>query len=87
VRDGTGLIVRAYASPLRYVIDDVPTRNILYGVGFVDLRAQPADETGSVDQAALDQYTFIRRSYLQRRDTWCTTAGRRRQERKTDDVR
>jgi len=67
-RDGTGLIVRAYASPLSYVIVDVPTRNILYGVGFVDLRAQYIDLDRMVDQAAIDKYTFIRRSYLQRRE-------------------
>jgi len=67
-RDGTGLIVRAYASPLSYVIVDVPTRNILYGVGFVDLRAQYLDLDRMVDQAAIDKYTFIRRSYLQRRE-------------------
>ena len=68
VRDGTGLIVRAYASPLSYVIVDVPTRNILYGVGFVDLRAQYLEADRLVDQAAIDKYTFIRRSYLQRRE-------------------
>jgi len=68
VRDGTGLIARAYASPLSYVIVDVPTRNILYGVGFVDLRAQYLETDRLVDQAAIDKYTFIRRSYLQRRE-------------------
>jgi phospholipid-binding lipoprotein MlaA len=68
VRDGTGLIVRAYAGPLSYVIVDVPTRNILYGVGFVDLRAQYLEADRLVDQAAIDKYTFIRRSYLQRRE-------------------
>ncbi|HEY1327010.1 MAG TPA: VacJ family lipoprotein [Casimicrobiaceae bacterium] len=67
VRDGTGLIVRAYASPLSYVIVDVPTRNILYGVGFVDYRAQALEAEKLVDQAAIDRYTFIRRAYLQRR--------------------
>jgi phospholipid-binding lipoprotein MlaA len=67
VRDGTGLIVRAYASPLAYVVTDVPVRNILYGVGFVDARAQALQSESFVDQAALDRYTFIRRAYLQRR--------------------
>jgi phospholipid-binding lipoprotein MlaA len=68
VRDGTGLIVRAYASPLSYVIVDVPTRNILYGIGFVDYRAQALEAEKLVDQASIDKYTFIRRAYLQRRD-------------------
>ena len=66
-RDGTGLIVRAYASPLSYIVTDVPVRNILYGVGFVDARAQALQGESFVDQAALDRYTFIRRAYLQRR--------------------
>ncbi len=68
VRDGTGLVVRAYASPLSYVITDVPVRNIFYAVGFVDARAQALQAESFVDQAALDRYTFIRRAYLQRRE-------------------
>jgi len=67
VRDGTGTIVRAYAWPVTYV-PDVPTRNILYAIGFVDARAQALQAESLVDQAALDRYTFIRRSYLQRRE-------------------
>jgi phospholipid-binding lipoprotein MlaA len=67
VRDGTGLIARAYASPLSYVVVDVPTRNILYGIGFINYRAQALDAEKLVDQAAIDPYTFIRRAYLQRR--------------------
>ena len=68
VRDGTGLIVRAYASPLSYVVVDVPTRTILYGIGFVDARAQLLKGESIVEGAALDRYTFIRRAYLQRRE-------------------
>ena len=67
VRDGTGTIVRAFVGPLTYV-PDVPTRNILYAIGFVDLRAQALQAESLVDTAALDRYTFIRRSYLQRRE-------------------
>jgi phospholipid-binding lipoprotein MlaA len=66
VRDGTGLVARAYSGPISYV-SDVPTRNILYGVGAVDLRAQALSAESVIDQAALDRYTFIRRAYLQRR--------------------
>jgi phospholipid-binding lipoprotein MlaA len=66
VRDGTGLIVRAYASPLKY-LPDVSTRNILYGIGFLDARAQALQAETFVEGAALDRYTFIRRAYLQRR--------------------
>jgi len=67
VRDGTGLIVRFYAGPVGF-IPDVPTRNVLYGVGAVDLRAQALGPESLIDQASLDRYTFIRRAYLQRRE-------------------
>jgi phospholipid-binding lipoprotein MlaA len=66
VRDGTGLIVRAYATPIGY-IHDVSTRNILWGIGFLDARASALQAESLVEQASLDRYTFIRRSYLQRR--------------------
>ena len=46
----------------------MPLRNVLYGIGYVDLRAQALDARALVDQAALDRYTFIRRAYLQRRE-------------------
>ena len=66
MRDGTGWIIRAYTTPVGY-IPDVPTRNILWAIGFVDLRASALQAESLVDQASLDKYTFIRRSYLQRR--------------------
>lgn len=66
VRDGTGLIVRAYTTPIGY-IPDVATRNILWGIGFLDARAAALQAESLIDQASLDRYTFIRRAYLQRR--------------------
>lgn len=66
VRDGTGLVVRAYAGPVGF-ISDVPVRNSLYAIGAVDLRAQAADALSIADTAALDKYVFIRNAYLQRR--------------------
>ena len=54
VRDGTGWIIRAYATPIGY-IPDVPTRNILWGIGFVDARASALQAESLVDQAALDR--------------------------------
>ena len=66
-RDGTGWIVRAaVGGPVGY-IPDVPVRNIIYGVGAVDLRAQLMETSKLVDTAALDRYLFIRNAYLQRR--------------------
>ena len=67
VRDGSGTLVRAYLSPIGQ-IDDVAARNSLYGLGFVDLRASALQTESVLTQAALDPYTFIRRSYLQRRE-------------------
>jgi len=67
VRDGAGMAVRFYASPVGSAIGHVPTRNIVYGLGAVDIEAQALDAQKLVDQAALDKYSFIRRSYLQRR--------------------
>jgi phospholipid-binding lipoprotein MlaA len=66
VRDGTGLAIRGYLSPVGY-LSDVPARNVLYGIGALDLRAQALSTESMIDQAALDRYTFIRRAYLQRR--------------------
>jgi len=66
VRDGSGWIIRAYTTPVGY-IPDVPTRNILWGIGFLDLRASALQTESLLEQASLDKYTFIRRSYLQRR--------------------
>ena len=66
VRDGSGWVIRAYTTPVSY-IPDVPTRNILWSIGLLDLRASALGTEKLVEQAALDPYTFIRRSYLQRR--------------------
>ena len=67
VRDGTGWIIRLYTTPVGW-IDNVALRNTIWGVGWVDLRAQLLETQTLVDRAALDPYTFIRRSYLQRRE-------------------
>ena len=65
-RDGAGWITRLAIGPVGY-IPDVPVRNILYGTGAVDVRAQYMGATKMVDTAALDRYLFIRNAYLQRR--------------------
>ena len=66
VRDGTGSLVRIALGPVGY-IHDVPLRNSIYGVGYVDLRSQLLESGSVVDTAALDRYLFIRNAYLQRR--------------------
>ncbi len=67
VRDGTGFGIRAYLSPIIY-INSWEARTALFGLGYVDARAQALEAQSLVERAALDPYTFIRRSYLQRRE-------------------
>jgi phospholipid-binding lipoprotein MlaA len=66
VRDGSGVLLRIAVGPVGF-LPDVPVRNSLYGLGYVDLRAQALAAGELVDTAALDRYLFIRNSYLQRR--------------------
>jgi len=67
VRDGTGSILRYWYSPTN-LIPNVPVRNVIYGFGAVDGRARLLDASSLLDQASIDPYTFVRRSYLQRRE-------------------
>ena len=66
VRDGTGTLVRLFIGPVGY-IPDVPLRNSIYGVGYVDLRAQALSTESVLDTAALDRYRFLRNAYLKNR--------------------
>ena len=66
VRDGSGWLLRAYASPVAH-IGDAPTRDGLVALNLLDLRASALQAESLVNQAALDPYAFIRRAYLQRR--------------------
>ena len=45
----------------------MPLRNSIYGLGYVDLRAQALDAGEVVSTGALDRYLFIRNAYMQRR--------------------
>lgn len=67
VRDGTGFGIRVYLSPINY-INSWEAETVLFGFSYVDARAQALEAQQLVERAALDPYTFIRRSYLQRRD-------------------
>jgi phospholipid-binding lipoprotein MlaA len=66
VRDGAGWIVRAYAAPTLY-IRDVALRNSLWGLGYVDTRAQLLNAENVLDAAALDKYLYLRNAYLRSR--------------------
>jgi phospholipid-binding lipoprotein MlaA len=66
VRDSFGLVADVYGNPIGYM-HDVGWRNSLWGVSFLDARANLNDASNLLDTAALDRYTFVRESYLQRR--------------------
>lgn len=66
LRDTVGFAFDSYVDPVMRV-EDIPTRNVLAGVRFIDLRASmlPADKV--VEEAAFDKYNYIRDAYLQNR--------------------
>ena len=66
VRDGTGFVLRVLWSPTTE-IPDVAVRNVIYGLGGIDLRAGALGASSLISEASLDPYTFVRRAYLQRR--------------------
>jgi phospholipid-binding lipoprotein MlaA len=66
VRDGTGWLVRIYANPIGY-IDDIRLRNSLYGLNYLDTRAQLLSVEGVLEAAALDKYRYLRNAYLRAR--------------------
>jgi phospholipid-binding lipoprotein MlaA len=66
LRDGTGAIAEAFASPTDYILP-VRARNTMTGVGAVDAMSKGVKLLEMVDATALDKYTFIRNAYLQAR--------------------
>jgi len=66
LRDGTGTAVRFFLSPIGY-INEIPVRNTLYGIGYLDTRAQALSAESVLDTAALDKYRFLRNAYLKNR--------------------
>lgn len=67
VRDGTGFGIRAALSPIDY-IPSWEAQTALWGVAYLEARSQALEAQSLAGQASLDAYTFIRRSYLQRRE-------------------
>lgn len=66
VRDGSGTLVRYFIGPVGY-IDNIPVRNTLYGIGYLDLRAQALSAESVLETAAIDRYRFLRNAYLRNR--------------------
>jgi phospholipid-binding lipoprotein MlaA len=67
-RDAIGLFVDYKVDPIRWIWrDHVATRNSVWGLYFINLRANLLDSTKILEEAALDPYEFQRDAYLQRR--------------------
>jgi phospholipid-binding lipoprotein MlaA len=66
VRDGTGAIIRIYVSPTGY-IDSAALSDSIWGLNYLDTRAQALQAEGVLDTAALDKYRFLRNAYLRSR--------------------
>jgi phospholipid-binding lipoprotein MlaA len=66
LRDTVGFLADGYVDPV-WNLGDVPVRNSLAGLRFVNQRAQllPLDKT--LEEAATDKYAYVRDAYLQRR--------------------
>ncbi|MDO8456863.1 MAG: VacJ family lipoprotein [Burkholderiaceae bacterium] len=74
VRDTATLVVDAKGD-LVMQMDNVSSRNSLYVLRAVDLRADLLRVGEVLDQAALDKYSFTRDAYLQRRGVVLETNG------------
>jgi phospholipid-binding lipoprotein MlaA len=67
-RDGVGQFVDFKLDPIGWIWrDHIATRNSLWGLYYVNLRANLLDSTKILEEAALDPYEFQRDAYLQRR--------------------
>ena len=66
LRDTVGLLGDWKTSPLTYV-EPTRDRNALYGLLFINRRAELLETTAILETAALDPYEFLRDAYLQRR--------------------
>jgi phospholipid-binding lipoprotein MlaA len=66
LRDAGGTAVDLYFAPLAEV-RPIALRNSLYGLYFVNTRAELLEASSILEQAALDRYVFQRDAYLQRR--------------------
>lgn len=84
VRDTAGLAVDAYGYPLTQV-DDVPVRNSLYALRFVNIRANYLQAGETLDAVALDKYSLTRDVYLRSRIGGAASGGDGRLENYDDD--
>lgn len=69
VRDGLSRMLVDVNADFVAQTNHVPTRNTLYVVRAINLRAGLLDASRILDEAALDKYSFTRDAYLQRRQS------------------
>ncbi|MBV8271961.1 MAG: VacJ family lipoprotein [Cupriavidus sp.] len=67
VRDTTGMVVDRFMDPTSYISPWYAGLGV-QGVRVIDGRAQLLGATSLIEAAALDRYSFLRDSYLQRRE-------------------
>lgn len=65
-RDTFGWMVDTYYDPV-WRVDNIPLRNSLVAVRYVDLRASVLPTDKVIEEAAFDKYSYIRDAYLQHR--------------------
>ncbi|HRD93386.1 MAG TPA: VacJ family lipoprotein [Accumulibacter sp.] len=65
-RDTFGWMVDTYYDPV-WRVDNIPLRNSLVSLRYVDLRASVLPTDKVIEEAAFDKYTYIRDAYLQHR--------------------
>lgn len=65
IRDGVGALIYSNLDPVW--ANHVPTRNVAFSLRAVNRRADFLDATNVLEEAALDKYSFVRDSYVQRR--------------------
>ena len=65
-RDTVGWMVDTYYDPV-WRVDNIPLRNSLVGVRYIDLRASVLPTDKVIEEAAFDKYSYIRDAYLQHR--------------------
>lgn len=69
VRDTAGFGVDWITNPIYWEVDSATASWSLYGVRFVDRRADLLDASEVIEKAALDPYSFMRDAYQQRRQS------------------
>lgn len=69
LRDTSALPVDYLSSVRKYAFESIPVRNSVTGLDLVNTRANLLGADQTLEEAALDKYSFLRNFYLQRRQS------------------